>query len=1075
VRHDNNVPAPSLAGFARHEHAGLIYETAEERLSSLTDFIKAGLDRNEHCRYFHHGQDVSALMGSLAACGVDVEKAVQTGALSIKDAEGWFFGDETAGELLESAVEEMADKGFMSLRVAGEMAYQPGNAPTAGWLLEQRATLQKFFAGNKATGLFLYDCGLPGNVLLEAINTHPLILYRGILCKNFYFSPPQEAEGPAIPYIRVERLLNSIMGHHKAERAIMESEEKYRTLMNDAGDAIILADFEGNLLDCNRKARELFGYSGEELVRMNFHNLHPEEGLPKAVMAFHHAIQNGSGRFDDLLIKRKDGAILPVEVTASAVEYGGRKVLHGVFHDITERKRVEAALRENEELYRQMFESTKAITLLADPVTGEIVDANAAAEEFYGYAKDDLRRMKISYINTMPQDELREEMAKAAREERNYFHFKQRLASGEPRDVEVYSSPVSVGGRTLLYSIIHDITRRKKAEEALMESEERYRGLVEMLPEAVVVHSGGAVVFANAAAVSMMRVESPKELLGKPVLDFVHPDFRAEVLGRIKLMMVQKEVVPLAEEKFVRPDGSVMDVEAVGMPIVFEGKVAVLAVFREITDRKRAEQALLASKATLDSAQRIAHVGNWDWEPVSGRLVWSDELYRICGLKPQEVPVTRELAEQFIHPHDLDRVTGELNAALTGERPFRMEYRMVLKDGSIKVVYSQAEVTWDAGKNPVRMMGILQDITGRKAVEDELVAAKEAAENATRVKDKFVSLVSHDLKGPLASMTGFLRIIHDDNADVMLRESKEMLAMVMDTGKKMSELIENLLDISRLKTGKVPLNRRFLDGYFLVEKVIASLNHLAARKEVGITNSLPPRMRIFADYALLCQVVENLISNSIKFCNKGDRITIFAPEGRRSTMAVADTGVGMSAAQIETLFNYDVKTSTTGTAGEIGTGLGLPLCYDILRAHGGVLETASEPGKGSTIRIVLPYVRPSVLLVDDDRLSLKMVGEVLKDCDFDLFTAVNGAEALAVAASKTPHLIITDVYMPDMDGYDLVKELRNSPLLKNIPVIAITGKFGRERERMLQLGADDFVAKQNIIGELLPRISKYIP
>jgi CheY-like chemotaxis protein len=178
---------------------------------------------------------------------------------------------------------------------------------------------------------------------------------------------------------------------------------------------------------------------------------------------------------------------------------------------------------------------------------------------------------------------------------------------------------------------------------------------------------------------------------------------------------------------------------------------------------------------------------------------------------------------------------------------------------------------------------------------------------------------------------------------------------------------------------------------------------------------------------------------------------------------------------MEPLFNYDVKTSTRGTGGETGSGLGLPLCYDIMRVHGGILKVESEVGKGSVFQAILPYLRPAILLVDDDDLTLRIIKEMLKGHDCDIATALDGREALHLAGLRPPHLVITDLQMPEMDGYELIRAMRAHPLLKATPIIAITGKDVSEKEEILRQGADDFIVKSSLSSELLLRVGKFIP
>jgi PAS domain S-box-containing protein len=231
-------------------------------------------------------------------------------------------------------------------------------------------------------------------------------------------------------------------------------------MLDHAPDIVIIADMDGRCLEINHHAAELLGYTAEEASSMHLRELMAPESLP----AFDERLKNlqiGDSYNAERLLLRKDGTQVPVEGSVHVLA-GGHVLIF--LRDISRRKRAQAAIHESEQRYRQMFERNQAVKLLIDPETGAILDANPAASQFYGYTLDGLKQMNITQINTLAPDEVAAEMARAASEKRSYFNFQHKLASGEVRNVEVHSSPLDIGGQTLLFSIIHDITERKQAE-----------------------------------------------------------------------------------------------------------------------------------------------------------------------------------------------------------------------------------------------------------------------------------------------------------------------------------------------------------------------------------------------------------------------------------------------------------------------------------------------------------------------------------------------------------------------------------------------------------------------------------
>jgi len=246
-----------------------------------------------------------------------------------------------------------------------------------------------------------------------------------------------------------------------------------------------------------------------------------------------------------------------------------------------------------------------------------------------------------------------------------------------------------------------------------------------------------------------------------------------------------------------------------------------------------------------------------------------------------------------------------------------------------------------------------REITLLKKAEESLKSAKNQAEAATELKDQFVSLVSHDLRSPLGSIQGLLRLLKrrlNQNGD----GGEEIINRVINTTDMMVTLVDQLLDISRLKTGKITPEKERFSARNFVEDLMENVNYLAEKKGILLKNTLPEEMFINADRTLFGEVIGNLISNSVKFCSSGCEVEISNPESKPGRIAVRDNGVGMDHFILDNIFKHEVRTTTEGTAGEKGTGLGLPYCLDIMKAHGGGLSVESEKGKGTTFYITLP-------------------------------------------------------------------------------------------------------------------------
>ena len=365
----------------------------------------------------------------------------------------------------------------------------------------------------------------------------------------------------------------------------------------------------------------------------------------------------------------------------------------------------------------------------------------------------------------------------------------------------------------------------------------------------------------------------------------------------------------------------------------------------------------------------------------------------------------------------------------------------------------------------------------RKRQERTLEEARSTAEEATKLKDKFVSLVAHDLRGPLGGIVGLAELLANaEENELGVEESKELAGEVWMSGKRLLNVVEDLLDISRLQQGKITPHPEFLDAHYVVGSAIQPLVHQAQGKELTIDNQVTEGSRVYADPTLFGQVLQNLISNAIKFSDSGAKIRVFTPPAQPTAVAVQDRGVGIPAEVVPKLFKLEEKVSTPGTAGERGTGFGMPFSHNIMEAHGGTLRVESQIGAGSTFFAELPVVKPRVMVVDDQSMARNILSMHLSTLGVEVTEAGDGREALSMLKGpEKPHLILLDIVMPEMDGFQLLEALQRDPATQSIPVIMVTGDDKIEtREKALRMGAVDFTVKPVVVPDLIPRVRRVV-
>lgn len=376
---------------------------------------------------------------------------------------------------------------------------------------------------------------------------------------------------------------------------------------------------------------------------------------------------------------------------------------------------------------------------------------------------------------------------------------------------------------------------------------------------------------------------------------------------------------------------------------------------------------------------------------------------------------------------------------------------------------------------PERLAWAIQSAAIRHQRDAALMAARQEAQEASELKDRFVSLVAHDLRGPLGSAVALLDLTMM-NETALTDSGRTSLRLIQEQASRILDLVGDLLDLSRLQTGKITPEPVFLDARFEAEAVIHHMGVMAETKGVRVGNRLPDGLRLYADRTLFGQVLQNLLSNAIKFSRPGAEVRFDVVAQQPTAIVVEDDGVGIPPAKIPKLFRVEEKTTTVGTAGEQGTGFGLPLSRNIMLAHGGDLTAELAPGDGSRFIAHLPEVRPRVLIVDDEAMPRTILRAQIQSLDADVVTCCNGVEALdTLRGDASLHLVITDIAMPDMDGFDLLAAIKSDPKTRDLPVIVVTGDERIEtRDRALQMGALDYTVKPIEPNDLIPRVRRII-
>lgn len=520
----------------------------------------------------------------------------------------------------------------------------------------------------------------------------------------------------------------------------------------------------------------------------------------------------------------------------------------------------------------------------------------------------------------------------------------------------------------------------------------------------------------------------------------------------------------------------------------------------DINEQKQAELTLKENEQQLREAQALSHIGSWQANLLTGELNWSDEIYRIFGYKPRSFAPSVEAFHAAVHPDDLEKVhESEKAAEVSGNHD--VIHRIIRPDGMVRHVHELAQAETDKDGALIRLTGTVQDITDQVEVEQALITARDEAQRANQAKSKFLSSMSHELRTPMNAILGFTQLMElDDN---LTTSQKENLQEVYNAGKHLLTLINEVLDLTKVESGKLDISLEAVEIQTLVEESTNLLNNMAGKNNIKIHYHGLEDIYLLADYTRLKQSLLNLLSNAIKYNNANGKVCIYARSASpdRVQICIEDNGPGISAQRINELFQPFNRLGAENSKIE-GTGIGLTLTRQIVKLMNGSIGVESEEAKGSTFWIELPLEtnpghrsplfhpdsatpsntesnhssQHSILYIEDNPANLKLVSQIIKKRkDFTLLSTHSAEHGLELAFNSKPNLILLDINLPGMNGYEILQKLRKNTQTESIPIIAVTANaMPDDIKRGKTAGFDDYLTKPIEVTVLLRTLDNYL-
>jgi two-component system, cell cycle sensor histidine kinase and response regulator CckA len=855
--------------------------------------------------------------------------------------------------------------------------------------------------------------------------------------------------------------------------------------VENMSDGVYLISNDARIVYVNSAACKQLGYTEEELLSMRIMDIDP------------HVTEEKWGSIRGVTVREKiqtietehrtkDGRLLPVEVVANYIVLDGKQYSCAFARDITDRKKAEEALGR----YQVLVESSRDIILFIRRSDGKILEANRAAAQTYGYTRNELLGMNIRTLRLPEEQSLVSEQIRQADDSGLLLETRHVRKDGSLIPVEISARGITAKGERILLSIIRDISERKLADAERYETLARFSGFAEASQYGMgMAELDGHIVYVNPTLVTMLGEKSEDACRGKHFPTAYYPLLMTQKLQEEVMPILMREGHWHGELELRTADGRRIPTEENYFVIRDEhGKPRYLAdILTDITERKRAEEALKISeekyRLLFENASDAIFVAQDE------KLIFPNpQLSRLLGYSYEEL--NGSPFRNFIHPDDVDMVVDRHKKRLKGDTvPGTYSFRAVTKSGEILwVEVSKVLITWEG--RPATL-SFLRNITQQKKMEEQLINSQKMEAIGT-----LAGGVAHDFNNLLTGIIGYtaLMLMETDKSHPFYKKLK-IIEQLVGSG---TELTKQLLGFARCGKYEVrPVN---------VNDLIINTSDVFGRtkKEITIHKKLQEDLHTAeADSGQIERVLMNLFVNAWQAMPSGGNLLLEtqnvildeqqcraydAKPGPYIKISVTDTGVGMDAETQKRIFEPFFTTKGVGK----GTGLGLASAYGIIKNHGGFINVYSEKGHGTTFTLYLPVsmgkaaeTKPpedvlltgeeTILVVDDEKVNIEMIKELLEKLGYKVLKAQSGKKAIELYRkhSKDIQLVMLDMIMPEMNGKETFIKLIE--IDKNVCVLLASGySINGEAKTIIDLGCKGFIQKPFRIEELSQKIREVL-
>ena len=879
-----------------------------------------------------------------------------------------------------------------------------------------------------------------------------------------------------------------ILNRKKAEERLAHSKKDWQHIFQAIGHPAILLDKSHKIIDVNNAVIDLTGKTKTELLSQPcykiFHGKNstcPASGCPMSELI-------RSGRIETLEMEMEvfNGTFL-VTCTPLFDENDELKNIIHIATDVTRLKKIEKALQESEARYRTLLDSSPfGIVVYVD---NKIVFINPAGYKVYGAET----REEIIGINPNDlihpdnRDLSEKRLKRLLNGEMNVYPTENKYLrlDGKPIDVEVYAIKTEYQGKPAVQFSIVDITERKIANESKQEWERRFTNIMQSVNlVSIILNSQAKIIFCNQYILDITGYKE-EDLIDQNYFDiFIHKKDKEEIKHIFTDGLKNGYINPNHENNILTKTGEILDISWSNTLLRnTDGEVIGTASIGEnITERKSTETSLRKTQLILSRMGKIAKIGGWEFDTDTMQGTWTEEVARIHEL-PTGMATNVELAMKFYKGKSKEKIEKAIKAILERGTPYDLELKMTTAKGNTKWVRTIANAVKSEGK-VIKIVGSFQDITERVLINQQLIKAKEKAEESDRLKSIFLANMSHEVRTPLNAIIGFSTLLDDTSLTKQQRDN--FINIIAGSGDRLTKIINDIIDISKLESNQLSLDLETHSFYEIIENSIKAFKNselLNNKPEVSLLSSFPEELKSIkglTDKVRLQQVLDNIITNAIKYTEKGFievGIKLVEEDNEQALeIYVKDTGFGIQKEKYNLIF--EIFRQVEENTYHKGTGLGLSISKGILQLMGGKIWFTSEFEKGTTFFFTVPIQRKNgesgkhkkndiyeidikdktIIIAEDDHYSFLYLEELLKSYNPNIIHAENGQILMNILENTTPDLILLDINMPIKTGLECLKEIRGKGL--DVKIIGQTAyAMSDEREKCYKAGCNGYISK----------------